>query len=111
MSGEAPDLSAAGEERAAAGEGPTARRLGRRPGSAVSTKTPVNSKGESPSTVRPLTGVGLRLEKSGRRLEFKLDLAMTPSRPVRGPPQPNASAVNGLSTEENLPVRLSALNL
>ena len=68
-------------ERAAAGEGPTAC-LGRRPGSAVSTKTPVNSKGEGPSTVRPLTGVRLRLAKSGRRLEFKLYLALAPSRHV-----------------------------
>ena len=56
--------------------------LGRRPGSAVSTKTPVNSKGEGPSTVRPLTGARLRLAKSGRRLEFKLYLALAPSRHV-----------------------------
>ena len=56
--------------------------LGRRLGSAVSTKTPAKSKGESPSTVRPLTGVRLRLAKSGRRWEFKLYLALTPSRHV-----------------------------
>ena len=56
--------------------------LGRRPGSAVSTKTPANGKGEGPSTVRPLTGARLRLAKSGRRLEFKLYLALAPSRHV-----------------------------
>ena len=56
--------------------------LGRRPGSAVSTKTPVNSKEEGPSTSRPLTGVRLRLAKSGRRLELKLYLALAPSRHV-----------------------------
>jgi hypothetical protein len=69
-------------ERAAAGEGPTARLFGVPTWSAESTKTPVNSKGEGPSTVRPLTGVRLRLAKSGRRLEFKLYLALAPSRHV-----------------------------
>jgi hypothetical protein len=48
----------------------------------VSTKTPANGKGEGPSTVRPLTGAPLRLAKSGRRLEFKLYLALAPSRHV-----------------------------
>ena len=56
--------------------------LGRRPGSAVSTKTPANGKGEGPSTVRPRTGARIRLAKSGRRLEFWLCLALVLSRHV-----------------------------
>ena len=77
-------------ERATAGEGPTAC-LGRRPGLTVSTKTPANGKAESPSTVRPLTGARLCLAKSGRRLEFKLYLALAPSR--HGKPSANPERI------------------
>ena len=89
-------------ERAAAGEGPTAC-LGRQPRLAVSTKTPANGKGEGPSTVRPLTGARLRLGEI--RTSFGVQ-ALPGAGTVAtciGPPQPNASAVNGLSTAENLP--------